>query len=185
MSCEDLDLSVLSDSDYVKYGFTLYINNEQNAAIELLEKQRERLTINFGYAFLKVVHALILFDKKKIVEASNILKDLERRCYLQQPGWIESIKSRLFRQRRYKKNTLHELESNLILADTLLLTAVLHLFCDGAIVLGAFEIRRSWKIYNQLLKQINDLCSDYAFSEALDDLGNELDRKVEVEKKFP
>jgi hypothetical protein len=29
------------------------------------------------------------------------------------------------------------------------------------------------------------LCSDYAFSEALDDLGNELDRKVEVEKKFP
>lgn len=181
MSCEDLDLTLVSDSDYVKNSFTLYLNNEPKKAIDLLEKLKEKsLTIMYAYIFLHVVEALISFDKRKIYEASALLRELEKRIILEQnrekSGWISTIKSKLFKNRPRcsdKRSILEEIDREIVYADTLLCTATLNVtdFEVSSYIKAAFNLRKAWKIYNQTFKKINDLCNEHFPGESPFDLG--------------
>lgn len=93
-SIEDLNLDTLSDCDYVKQGFCMWINNEPVKAIDFLEKRKEKLNVEYGAVLLHFFNALISFDRNKISEASILLRDLEKKCTPDQ-GWLKSIKTKL------------------------------------------------------------------------------------------
>lgn len=161
-SCEDLSLETLSDCDYVKHGFCMWINNEPVQAIDFLEKRKESLSVEFGAVLLHFFNALISFDRHKIAEASILLRELERKCAPEQ-GWLQSIRTKLFGGQRdfmTRKSILKELESEIILADTLLCSSILiGISCDvSALIKAALILRRAWKIYNQIIEEIHELC---------------------------
>lgn len=168
MSCENLDFESLSDLEYVKNGLNLYLNNEPLEAIEFLRKRSENsLLINYVWCLLQVFNALITLDKHKITEASTLLRELERKCLSEAPGWFKSIKT-LFRNQRVlftrKKSIIEDLERDIILADVLLCSAVLSIveFDVSNYIKAALTLRRAHKIYHQTMRKIHELCSEYA-----------------------
>lgn len=174
MSCENLDVS-LSDLEFAKYGLSLYLNNEPVQAIELLEKRKENsLVIDYVVCLLQVCNALISLDKNKIAETSTLLKELERKCYAEQPGWLRSIKKTLFRSQHSlytrKKSIINDLERDIILADVMLCSAVLSIveFDVSSYIKAALTLRRAHKMYHQTMKKINELCSQFAEESPLD-----------------
>jgi Protein of unknown function (DUF3808) len=176
MSCENLDLENLGDLEYVKSGISFYLNNEPAYAIEFLEKRKEKsLKIDYALCLLYVANALIsLEDKNKIAEANVLLKELERKCIAEQPGWLRSITTTLFRQQRTlftrKKSIVEDLERDIILADILLFSAVLSIieFDVSNYIKAALTLRRAYKIYHQTMKKIHELCSQFAEESTLD-----------------
>lgn len=166
-SVEDFDdLETLSDCDYVKHGFCLWINNEPVKAIDFLEKRKEKLSVEYGAVLLHFFNALISFDRNKITEASLMLRELEQKCTPEQ-GWFKSIKSKFFgEQRDYvsRKSILEELEREIILADVCLCSSILiGISCDvSSYIKAALILRRAWKIYNQIFAEIHDLCNQYS-----------------------
>ncbi|KAG5682195.1 hypothetical protein PVAND_011563 [Polypedilum vanderplanki] len=165
MSCENLDFESLSDTEYVRECFYLYLNNEPLRAIDLLEKRKEKsLITNYGHVFIHFVSSIISFNRTKLSESSVNLKELERKCTVEQPGWLASLKSKVFRnQQRYVdwQTLLDELDREIILADTLLCATVLQIL-ESNYIKSILSIRRAFKIYTQTFKQINDLCNQYA-----------------------
>lgn len=186
-SLEDLNLDSLSDCDYVKHGFSTWINNEPVKAIEILERRKEILSVEYGAVLLHFFNALISFDRTKINEASIMLRELEKKCTPEQ-GWLQSIRTKLFgEQRNYmtRKSILDELEREIILADTLLCSSILiGISCDvSSYIKAALILRRAWKIYNQIFKEIQDLCNQHFFDESQLDLGKQT-LKINTVKKF-
>lgn len=168
MRCENLDFENLSDLEFAKNGLSLYLNNEPLQAITFLEKRRESsLIIDYVSCLLQVFNALISFDKIKIAETSTLLKELERKCLAEQPGWFKSIKT-LFRNQRAlftrKKSIILDLERDIILADVLLCSAVLSIveFDVSNYIKAALTLRRAHKIYHQTMKKIHELCSEFS-----------------------
>lgn len=162
---EDLDLGTLSDCDYVKHGFCMWINNEPVKAIDFLEKRKDKLSVEYGAALLHFFNALISFDRNKIAEASLMLREIEKKCTPDQ-GWFKSIRTKLFGEQRdsaSRKSILDELEKEIILADTLLCSSILiGISCDvSSYIKAALILRRAWKIYNQIFEEIHDLCNQY------------------------
>jgi hypothetical protein len=174
MSCENLDFESLSDTEYVRECLYLYLNNEPLRSIDLLEKRKEKsLIANYGYVFVHFVTSIISFNRAKLTEASVNLKDLERKCALEQPGWLASLKLKVFRnQQRYVdwQTLLDELDRDVILADTLLCTTVFQIL-ESNYIKSILSIRRAFKIYTQTFKQINDLCNQYAVVEEPSEVG--------------
>lgn len=165
-SCEDLNLDSLNDCDYVKHGFCLWINNDSKEAIDFLEKRKDCLSAEYGAVLLHFFNALISFDRNKITEASLMLRELEKKCTPEQ-GWLKSIRTTLFgEQRDYvsRKSILNELEREIILADVLLCSSILiGVSCDvSSYIKAALILRRAWKIYNQIFKEIHELCAQYS-----------------------
>lgn len=170
-------MDTLSDCDYVKHGFSTWINNEPVKAIEILERRKEILSVEYGAVLLHFFNALISFDRSKINEASLMLRELEKKCTPEQ-GWLQSIRTKLFgEQRNYmtRKSILDELEREIILADTLLCSSILiGISCDvSSYIKAALILRRAWKIYNQIFKEIQDLCTQHFFDESQLDLGKQ------------
>lgn len=168
MSCENLDLESLCDLDYVKHGLSLYLNNEQLLAIEFLERRKEKsLVIDYAACLLRVFNSLITLDKNKISETTLLLRDLERRCIAEQPGWIKSIKT-LFRSSRglvtHRKSIIDDIERDIILADVLLCSSVLAIveFDVSNYIKAALTLRRAHKIYCHTMRKIHELCGQYA-----------------------
>jgi hypothetical protein len=166
-SCEDLNLDSLNDCDYVKQGFCLWINNKPTQAIDFLEQRKDCLLADYGAVLLRFFNALISFDRNKMNEASVLLRELEKKCNPEQ-GWLKSITTKLFgEQRNYvsRKSILNELEREIILADTLLCSSILiGISCDvSSYIKAALILRRAWKIYNQIFKEIHELCTQNFF----------------------
>lgn len=167
MSCENLDLESLCDSDYIEHSFSLYLNNEQLLAIEFLEKRKKKsLIIDYAACLLRVFNSLITLDKKKIVETSLLLKEVEKKCIAHSPGWINSIK-KLFRSSKdftHRKSIIDEIERDIILADILLCSSVLSIveFDVSNYIKAALTLRRAHKIYCQTMRKIHELCRQYA-----------------------
>lgn len=168
MSCENLDLESLCDLDYIKHGLSLYLNNEQSLAIEFLERRKEKsLVIDYSACLLRVFNSLITLEKNKIAETTLLLRDLERKCIAEQPGWIKSIKT-LFRSSRglvaHRKSIIDDIERDIILADILLCSSVLSIveFDVSNYIKAALTLRRAQKIYCGTMRKIHDLCGQYA-----------------------
>lgn len=174
-SCEDINLDSLSDCDYVKHAFCMWINNEPTEAIDFLEKRKDCLIAEYGAVLLRFFNALISFDRNKINEASLLLREVEKKCNPEQ-GWLKSIRTKLFgEQRDYvsRKSILNELEREIILADILLCSSILiGISCDvSSYIKAALIIRRAWKIYNQIFKEVHELCTQYFFDESQSNFG--------------
>ncbi len=165
MSCENLEFENLSDLDYIKHGFNLYLNNEPLQAIEFLEK-RNSLNIDFAACLLRAFNSFITLDKNKIAQASILLRDLEKKCGTEPPSWISSIKS-LFQGSRslviHRKLVIEEIEREIIHGDVLLCLSVLSIleFDVSSYIKAALTLRRAHKIYYQTLRRIQELCSQY------------------------
>lgn len=174
-SCEDLDLETLNDCDYVKHGFSMWINNEPVKAIDFLEKRKEKLSVEYGVVLLHFFNALISFDRNKIAETSIMLRDLERKCS-QEQGWFKSIRTKLFGEQREcsrKKSILEEIEREIILADSLLCSSILiGISCDvSSYIKAALILRRAWKIYNTVFNEIHNLCKQYFCDDSQMEIG--------------
>ncbi|CRK98074.1 CLUMA_CG011443, isoform A [Clunio marinus] len=175
-SCEELNVESLSDCDYVKQGFCMWINNEPVNAIDFLEKRKEVLCVEYGAVLLHFFNALISFDRNKISEVTLLLRNIEKKCS-QEQGWLQSIRTKLFgEQRDYssRKSILDDLEKEIILADTLLCSSILiGISCDmPSYIKAAFILRRAWKIYNQIFKEIHELCSELCNDESPMEMGS-------------
>lgn len=165
MSCENLDLESLCDLDYVKHGLGLYLNNDQLLAIEFLERRKDKsLNIDYAVCLLRVCNSLITLDKNELAKTSLLLRELERKCIAEQPGWIKSIKT-LFKGSRgvvtHRKSIIEDLERDIILADVLLCSSVLAIveFDVSNYIKAALTLRRAHKIYCQTMKKIQELCN--------------------------
>lgn len=174
-SCEDLNLESLGDCDYVKHGFCMWINNEPARAIDFLEKRKDTLSVDYGAVLLHFFNALISFDRNKIAEASMMLRELEKKCTPEQ-GWLQSIRTKLFGEQRdfvTRKSILNQLEREIILADTLLCSSILiGISCDvSSYIKAALILRRAWKIYNQIFKEIHDLCNQHFCDDSRMEMG--------------
>lgn len=174
-SCEDLNLESLGDCDYVKHGFCMWINNEPARAIDFLEKRKDTLSVDYGAVLLHFFNALISFDRNKIAEASMMLRELEKKCTPEQ-GWLQSIRTKLFGEQRdfvTRKSILNQLEREIILADTLLCSSILiGISCDvSSYIKAALILRRAWKIYNQIFKEIHDLRNQHFCDDSRMEMG--------------
>lgn len=174
-SCEDLNLESLGDCDYVNHGFCMWINNEPARAIDFLEKRKDTLSVDYGAVLLHFFNALISFDRNKIAEASMMLRELEKKCTPEQ-GWLQSIRTKLFGEQRdfvTRKSILNQLEREIILADTLLCSSILiGISCDvSSYIKAALILRRAWKIYNQIFKEIHDLCNQHFCDDSRMEMG--------------
>lgn len=175
MSCEQIDFDTLSESQYVKECFYLYLNNETSRAIDLLERKKETsLIINYGFIFLHFVTSIISFDKTKLVEVSDDLKELEKKC-TEQTGWLESLKLKvLFRSRErhvHWKSLVEDFDRDILLADTLLCLTAIY-FLENNYFKAILTLRRAFKIYTQIFKQIHQLCNEYSVNDESIYLGN-------------
>jgi hypothetical protein len=171
MSCENLDFESLSDTEFVRECLYLYLNNNPLRAIDLLEKRKEKsLITNYGHVFVHFVTSIISFNRGKLTEVSASLRELERRCTMEQPGWLASLKLKVFRNYIDWQTLLDELDRDVILADTLLCTTVLQIL-DSNYIKSILSIRRAFKIYTQTFKQINDLCNQYAVADEPSEVG--------------
>lgn len=164
-SCEDLDLESLNNCDYIKHGFCMWINNEPVKAIDFLEKRKEILSVEYGAVLLHFFNALISFDRSKIANAATALRDFEKKCTPEQ-GWLKSIRTKLFGDQRNelpKKSILDGLEREIILADTLLCSSIL-IGISGDVssyIKAALVLRKAWKAYLHVFKEIHELCQQY------------------------
>lgn len=160
-SSEDLNLESLNDCDYISQGFCTWINNEPVKAIDFLEKRKEILCVEYAAVLLKFFNALISFDRNKIANASVALREFEKKCSPDQ-GWLKSIRTKLFGEQRSdvsKKSILDGLEREIILADTLLCSSIL-IGISGDVssyIKAALVLRKAWKIYIQVFKEIQEL----------------------------
>lgn len=169
-SCEDVNLESLSDCDYVKQGFGLWVNNEPVKAIDFLDKRKCVLSVEYASVLLKFFNAIISFDRQKICEVGILLRDLEKKCTPEQ-GWLKSLRTRVFGETREflsKKSMIEEIEKEIILADTLLCESILiGISCDiSSYIKAALILRRAWKIYNQIFNEINEYFNDGLHLEA-------------------
>lgn len=164
-SCDDLNLESLNDCDYAKHGFCMWINNEPVNAIDFLNKRKEVLSVEYSAVLLNFFNALISFDRNKIAQSFTDLREFEKKCTPPDQSWLKSIQTRLFGEQRNesKKSIVDGLEREIILADTLLCSSIL-IGISGDVssyIKAALVLRKAWKIYTQVFKDIAELCQQY------------------------
>lgn len=98
------------------------------------------------------------FEEEKLSLALTTLKEVESRC-IADTGWLKTMKSKMFGGNEPQVPLSESLESQIILADSLVCIAILTFLQQD--ISGYFKagwvLRKSWKVYQNAYNQIHSL----------------------------
>lgn len=99
------------------------------------------------------------FEEEKLNKAFSALREVERRCTVDD-GWLKTVTHKVFGGTSSSSKTYAEqLETQIILADSQVCLATLTFLQQDVTgyIKGGWVIRKAWKIYQKLYKEILDL----------------------------
>ncbi|GAB0092691.1 tetratricopeptide repeat protein 39C [Sergentomyia squamirostris] len=147
------------DWEYAKRGIALWLNNQPDAAEEHLHKRTDNLQTMIAYTFISCMNAVISFEMEKIEKAQQVLQAVEQRCAGPQNGWFHSVKSIFFGTNDAPKSLAMKLETQIILADTQLCSAILTFLTQdlSGYMKGIWLLKKAWNEYQQTHSELVNL----------------------------
>ncbi|ELU08384.1 hypothetical protein CAPTEDRAFT_138118 [Capitella teleta] len=150
--------SLNGDQDDVEMslqGMTMILNNEWEEAETLFSQYKDTSPLMCaGHSMYIFMQALMSFEEEKLAEAMKALQATEKFCN----------SSSIFKSRKKKlKQNAHRLEDKydrqIIVADSILYQAMLTFVQQdiAGYVKGGWLLRKAWKYYNKLHKEITAL----------------------------
>ncbi|ESO96618.1 hypothetical protein LOTGIDRAFT_143837 [Lottia gigantea] len=156
------DASLADDSEMALTGINMLLNNGYDEARALFEKYKnESPLMQAGYSFVYFMQALMSFEEEKLAEALKILQETEKKCEVSD-GFVKSMKRKLSKKKKQSANSVgleDKLQRQIIVADSLLYQSILT-FTNQDIpsyMKGGWYLRKAWKIYEKLHKEINNI----------------------------
>uniref|UniRef100_A0A1B0CNJ2 Tetratricopeptide repeat protein 39c n=1 Tax=Lutzomyia longipalpis TaxID=7200 RepID=A0A1B0CNJ2_LUTLO len=139
------------DWEYAKRGIALWLNNQPDEAEEHLHRRTDNLQTMIAYTFISCMNAVISFEMEKIERAQQVLQSVEQRCGGAQNGWFHSVKSIFFGSNDAPKSLAMRLETQIILADTQLCSAILTFLTQdlSGYMKGIWLLKKAWNEYQQ------------------------------------
>jgi tetratricopeptide (TPR) repeat protein len=154
--------SYFDDVEMAMTGIDMLLNNGFDEAFALFDKYKnESPLMHSGYSFVFFMQALMSFEEEKLGEAQRVLQETEKRC-ASQDGFVKSFKRRFARKKKVADAALkveERITHQVIIADCLLYQAVL-VFTNqdlSSYVKGGWLLRKAWKIYEKLHKEVTTL----------------------------
>ncbi|KAH9488246.1 Tetratricopeptide repeat protein 39C [Bulinus truncatus] len=157
----DADESSFDDIEMAATGINMLLNNGFDEAFALFEKYKnESPLMHSGYSFVFFMQALMSFEEEKLAEAQKVLQETEKKCS-SNSGFVKSFKKKFSKKKKSENScSLEERITNqVIVADCILYQAVL-VFTNQDIssyVKGGWLLRKAWKIYEKLHKEMAQL----------------------------
>lgn len=98
------------------------------------------------------------FEEEKLNKAFSALREVERRCTADD-GWLKTVTNKVFGGNGPSKKYAEQLETQIILADSQVCIATLTFLQQDitGYIKGGWVIRKAWKIYQKLYKEVLDL----------------------------
>ncbi|KAI8505981.1 Tetratricopeptide repeat protein 39C [Branchiostoma belcheri] len=144
-------------------GINLMLNNGFQESDMLFNKYRQYSPLmSAGASFVSTMHAVMTFEEEKIAAAMQMLKSTEHLCTTDE-GFLESIKNKLGNKPAPKETVqltvAERLERQIIVGDCQLYIAMLTFIKQelSAYVKGGWVLRKAWKIYNRVYREVTDL----------------------------
>ncbi|XP_059621908.1 tetratricopeptide repeat protein 39C-like [Phlebotomus argentipes] len=139
------------DWEYAKEGIALWLNNKPDEAEQHLHRRTDNLQTMIAYTFINCMNAVISFEMEKIERAQQVLQSVEQRCGGNQNGWFQSVKSIFFGSSDAPKSLALRLETQIILADTQLCSAILTFLTQdlSGYMKGIWLLKKAWNEYQQ------------------------------------
>ncbi|CAL1537584.1 unnamed protein product [Lymnaea stagnalis] len=164
----DNDEPVFDDIEMARTGINMLLNNGFDEAFALFDKYKnESPLMHSGYSFVFFMQALMSFEEEKLGEAHKVLQETEKKC-ASNDGFVKSFKKKFSKSKKKKSENALNLEERItnqvIVADCLLYQAIL-VFTNQDIpsyVKGGWLLRKAWKIYEKLHKEVTQLTETLA-----------------------
>nr|CAH7769322.1 unnamed protein product [Callosobruchus chinensis] len=159
-SCQDVPEWALA-----REGIRLIINNNGAEAEKLFLQYPDSLVMCSGYSFAVMMDALMSYEEEKLTKAIQVLKDLEKRCATQS-GWLKQVTQRVFSfsqvDSKSEQSLAEQLETQIILADSQVCIAILTFLQQdlSAYLKGGWVLRKAWKVYQKVYKDILTLYNE-------------------------
>ncbi|BFZ21000.1 hypothetical protein BsWGS_24039 [Bradybaena similaris] len=170
------DMNCVASGDHESYfdeiemaatGINMLLNNGFQEAFALFDKYKnESPLMHSGYSFVFFMQALMSFEEEKLGEAQKVLQETEKHCSTQD-GFVKSFRRRFSKKKNVAEAALRvedRITNQVIVADCLLYQAVL-VFTNQDIssyVKGGWLLRKAWKIYERLHKEVTALMDNLA-----------------------
>ncbi|PVD31804.1 hypothetical protein C0Q70_07222 [Pomacea canaliculata] len=142
-------------------GINMMLNNGFDEASALFDKYREESPLmQAGYSFVFFMQALMSFEEDKLATAQKVLQETEKFCDISD-GFVKSFKRKFSKKKKAENgmSTEEKIQRQVIVADSLLYQAILT-FTNQDIpsyIKGGWFLRRAWKIYEKLHKEVTGL----------------------------
>ncbi|XP_059139948.1 tetratricopeptide repeat protein 39C-like [Physella acuta] len=156
----DHEESTFDDIEMACTGINMLLNNGFDEAFALFEKYKnESPLMHSGYSFVFFMQALMSFEEEKLGEAHKVLQETEKKCS-SHDGFVKSFRKKFSKKKSENAVITEERITNqIIVADCLLYQAIL-VFTNQDIpsyVKAGWLLRKAWKIYEKLHKEITTL----------------------------
>ncbi|XP_052708904.1 tetratricopeptide repeat protein 39C-like [Crassostrea angulata] len=152
----------LDDSEMALGGISMLLNNGFEEARLLFEKYKnDSFLMNAGHSFVFFMQALMSFEDEKLEEAMKVLQETEKLSDTD-AGVLKSIKNRFKSKKKREGGQIsidEKIQRQVIVADSLLYQAIL-VFTNQDIpsyIKGGWYLRKAWKIYEKLYKDVMQL----------------------------
>lgn len=153
--------AAFDDVEMAHTGINMLLNNGFEEAVALFEKYKDDSPLmHAGYSFVFFMQALMSFEEEKLSEALKILQETEKRCEVSD-GFVKSFKRKFTKKKKTSESLSVEdrIQRQVVVADSLLYQAIL-VFTNQDIpsyIKGGWYLRRAWKIYEKLHKEITSI----------------------------
>ncbi|VEN47481.1 unnamed protein product [Callosobruchus maculatus] len=162
----DVDGQNVPEWALAREGIKLIINNNSADAEKLFLQYPDSLVMYSGYSFAVMMDALMSYEEEKLTKAIQVLKDLEKRCATQS-GWLKQVTQRVFSfsqqvDSKSEQSLAEQLETQIILADSQVCIAILTFLQQelSAYLKGGWVLRKAWKVYQKVYKDILTLYNE-------------------------
>lgn len=167
---ENIDAAVSADEtgetfDDVKMaltGINMLLNDGFEEAFALFHKYKDESPLmHSGFSLVYFMQALMSFEEEKLGEALKVLQETEKKCSTND-GFVKSFKKRFSKKKKMPEEepSMEErIQQQVIVADCLLYQAIL-VFTGQDIpsyVKGGWLLRKAWKIYDKLHRELSQL----------------------------
>lgn len=149
------------ESELALSGINMMLNNKFEEASALFKKYKEENPLmHAGYSFVYFMEGLMSFEEETIDRALKVLEETEKKCQVGD-GFVKSVKKK-FSKKKKKEGQLSvedRIQRQVIVGDSLLYQAIL-VFTGQDIpsyVKGGWLLRKAWKIYEKLYKEMTSL----------------------------
>ncbi|XP_052764413.1 tetratricopeptide repeat protein 39C-like [Mya arenaria] len=142
-------------------GINMMLNNKFDDAFQLFQKYKEDSPLmQGGYSFVFFMQGLMSYEEEQMDKALKALEETEKKCEVSD-GFVKSIRKKLSKKKKDKTAVSVEerIQRQVIVGDSLLYQSIL-VFTGQDIpsyIKGGWLLRKAWKIYEKLYKEITSL----------------------------
>lgn len=154
--------------EVAQMGIHMLLNNGFREAKELFDSHKnESPLMHAGSSFMLFMQALMSFEEEKIEEAIKALQDTEKTCD-PESGVFKNLKRKFSKKKKsqteVQMGSEDRMQRQIIIADSLLYQAVLTFTHQDipSYIKGGWLLRRAWKIYEKLHREISELLSRHS-----------------------